>query len=131
MPVTEMIVALGVCVFLPIAVLIAAYLFRRVTSRERLLAIEKGVPIPFEAVDPRERAARTRRWGIILIGLGIGIIACFAVMAAVEDERDALVASGFGIIPVLIGAGLLIDFRLRTKELDAAEARTLAGPDPR
>lgn len=122
MEVGEVAIALGICVVLPLAALITAYLFRRLTSRERLLAIEKGANMPFEIVDPRERAARSRRWGIILVALGLGAALAFAVIAAVEGDRDVLNGSALGIIPAVIGAGLLVDFRQRTKELDAIEA---------
>jgi Domain of unknown function (DUF6249) len=122
--VPESIIALGICIILPVSALITAYMFRYLASKERLYAIEKGVNIPFEIVDPRERAARARRWGIILLALGIGMAVAFAIVAAVEGDRDALNGSALGVVPALIGAGLLIDFRMRTKELDAAEAKT-------
>lgn len=128
MDVTELIMGLGICVVLPVAALITAYLFRSLTSKERLFAIEKGVDIPFEAINPRERAARSRRWGIVLVALGAGMALAFAMVAAIEGERDALNGSALGVIPALIGAGLLADSRMRLKELDAAEARTGGEP---
>jgi di/tricarboxylate transporter len=129
--VPEMLVALSVCLVLPLAALLTAYSFRRLASRERMHAIEKGVNIPFESVDPRERAARTRRWAIVLIALGIGWILFCLIGLAAEKDNDMLTAAGLGLIPALIGAGLLIDFRLRSKELDASEARSPAEPLPR
>ncbi len=120
----EIIIVTSVCFVLPVAALLTAYHFRRLTSQERIHAIEKGVSIPFETLDPRERAARTRRWGIVLVALGIGFALALVIVAIGGNERDAYSAVGFGLIPALIGAGLLIEYRLRSKELDAA------GPKP-
>ena len=107
----------------PIVALIVAYHVRRLQSQERVKAIEKGVPIPFEPADPMERAARTRRWGIVLVALGLGLIVMMVVVATVERDRDALIGVGAAAIPILVGLGLLIDYRLRVKEIEAAAAR--------
>ncbi len=116
MPATEVIAILGLF-SIPIAALILAYLSRRLQSQERLKAIEKGVPIPFEPADPKERAVRTRRAGIILVAFGIGLIIFAVVGAKVEQDRDMLIIAGGAAIPLLIGLGLLYDYRLRMKEI--------------
>ncbi len=107
----------------PIAALVVVYLTRRLQSEERMKAIEKGVPIPFEPVEPRERAARTRRWAIVLVALGLGVIVVSVATVAVEHDRDGFILAGFAAIPILIGLGLLVDYRLRMKEIAAEEAR--------
>src|SRR5574341_681083 len=123
MPASEAIVLLGVF-SVPIVALIVVYLVRKLHSQERIKAIEKGVPIPFEPQDPRERVARTRRLGIVLVALGLGMIVLFAVVVMVERDRDALIGMGFAAIPILIGLGLLYDYRLRSKEIQAQETRS-------
>ena len=117
MPPTDVMALLGV-LSIPIVALIVVYLIRKLHTQERLKAIEKGVNIPFEPVDPRERAAKVRRWGIVLVALGLGLIIACCVVAGVERDRDALVGAGFAAIPILIGLGLLYDYRLRSKELE-------------
>jgi len=117
------IVALAILA-IPIVAIIIAYLHRRLLSQERLRAIEKGASIPFEISDPRERAAKTRRWGIVLVALALGLAVMFVVIATVERERDALVGVGVAAIPLLIGLGLLYDYRLRSKELAAGPEST-------
>ena len=113
----EVILAMGVF-SIPIVALIIVYLTRRLQSEERIRAIEKGVPIPFEPADPRERAARTRWWGIVLVAFGLGLIVMFNVIAAVTRDREVLIGNGVAAIPILIGLGLLLDYRLRSKEID-------------
>jgi Domain of unknown function (DUF6249) len=94
-----------------------AYSVRRLQNREKMLALEKGLPIPLDrTADPARLIARARRTAIILISTGIGIALSFGVIAWVEKEMDALNGSALGIIPLLIGIGLLIDYRLQVKE---------------
>jgi di/tricarboxylate transporter len=114
----DLVVAFGICVVLPIAGLLTAYLFRRLSSRERMRAIERGVNIPFDSTSPRQRAARVRRLGIVLVALGVGIALTFTVGYLVERDKGMLIAAAFGFIPALIGVGLLIDYRLLRKESD-------------
>lgn len=122
----EAIAATGL-VAVPVVALLVVYLIRRLQSQERIKAIEKGVPIPFELLDPRERAARTRRWGIALVAGGLGIVIFSLVVVWAERDRDALSAGAFGAIPILIGLGLLYDYRLRSKELDAQQQPSSGG----
>lgn len=96
-----------------------AYSVRRLQNRERMLALEKGIPVTFDALgDAARLVARARRTAIILASTGIGIILCFAAIAWVERELDVLNGAAIGIIPLVIGAGLFIDYRLQLRELD-------------
>ncbi|MCC6860423.1 MAG: hypothetical protein IT158_17780 [Bryobacterales bacterium] len=131
MDLTELVATLGICVVVPLAVLTVVYLSRRLQSQERIKAMEQGVNIPFEVADPRERAARTRRWGVVWIAVGLGMILSFAAGALIEQDRDTLMGSALGIIPLLIGGGLLIDYRYRSKELAAEEQVTPPEPAAR
>ena len=118
----EDLLAIGGVFSIPIVALVVIYLSRRLKSQERIKAIEKGVPIPFEPADPRERAATVRRWGIVLVALGLGLIVFFVVVAAVRQERHVIAGVGAAAIPIFIGLGLLYDYRLRSKELPTAES---------
>jgi hypothetical protein len=112
---------LGACVILPIAGMATAYMFRRLSSRERLEAIEKGVSVPIQTTSPMQRAARARRSGIVLLALGIGLAFSLIVAWLVEGDKGALIGAAFGLIPALIGGGLLIDYRLLRKEMAAEQ----------
>lgn len=123
----ELVIAVGICLVLPVAGLTAAYLFRRLSSQERLRAIEKGVAVPSTSGTPRQRAAQARRSGIVLVALGVGIALTFIVGYQVERDKDMLIAAALGCIPALIGVGLLIDYRLLRQELDGEESKTAEG----
>jgi Domain of unknown function (DUF6249) len=96
-----------------------AYSVRRLQSRETMLALEKGLPVPFDPVANSARlVARARRTAIVLTSMGVGIILSFALISWIEKNTDVLSASALGIIPLLIGIGLFIDYRLQVKELN-------------
>ncbi len=98
---------------IPIAVIYAFYRVRKLRSEERLAAIAKGLPVPFEADLPHP--AKSRRAGILLLAGGLGYGLTFALISLIE--RDALVAAAFGVIPVAIGIGFFIDAMLARREL--------------
>lgn len=95
-----------------------AFSVRRLQNRERMLALEKGLSGSFDSfTDAARLVAKSRRTAIVLISAGVGIVLCFAAIAGIEREVDALNGSAVGIIPLLIGIGLFIDYRLQMKEL--------------
>lgn len=109
---------------------------REIQSTERLAAIAKGVPIPPTAeelslihgkpsVDDKRRRGNIRRWGIVLLGAAVGLVAFFVMLASVLRERDVLCGAAAGLIPFGIGIALLIDARIQTREIDETVS---AGP---
>lgn len=96
-----------------------AFNVRRLQNKERMLAIEKGMSGSFDSYgDAARQVARSRRSAIVLIATGVGIVLCFVAIAGIEHEIDALNGSAIGIIPLLIGLGLFVDYRLQLKELE-------------
>ncbi len=77
---------------------------------ERMLAIEKGAEIP---IDPPKQK-NPFKWPLILIGLGLAMI----IAALIEGEYDW----GFGLIPMLIGAGMFLAHSLYEKRQDKENA---------
>ncbi len=76
-------------------------------SKVQRAAIEQGQPIPLrQPTDARKPALI-----LIALGLGYGIAAYLAV-----PDEVALTASVWGIIPLLIGIGLLVFHYLKVKE---------------
>jgi hypothetical protein len=97
---------------------------RRMLHKERLTALEKGLPAPDgtfdeallaylaeggqETLDPRASRRRGMRWGLALIVGGIGW-SWAAIMVPGSGPIGWLQDTfSFGIIPILFGVGLLI-----------------------
>lgn len=92
---------------------------REMIHRERMLALERQVPLP-ELLDLQDRSPdptvellgwRPRRpalgCGILAVVLGAGLAASF-VLSGLEELRASW---SLGLIPLLVGAGLLlVDF---------------------
>ncbi len=109
---------------------------REMAHRERLAMIERGIAPPPE-VDPgrferamgqplwdeevASRAARYRRMGVILIGLGVGL--WFIITFAGEAPQNGF---GVGGAIVVLGAALYINSQLELKH--APPRRSVTSP---
>ena len=82
----EVLVLCGIFVLIPLAALTVVYLIRSLQTRERLRAIEKGVPVPGIRSDPWEKAADYRDGGIVMVATGLGI---FVLLTAVVGLANA------------------------------------------
>jgi hypothetical protein len=67
--------------------------------------------------DPLQSMANTRRTAIVLISSGIGLVLFFLTLTVVLHETDILSGAAVGIIPVAIGLGFLIDYKLQKRDL--------------
>ena len=105
---------LGVALWLAAIALAATYMFRKLQSEERLKAIERGADLAF---DPEATAARTRRSGIVFIAGGLGISAADLIVVWAAGDPQALVGQALAIIPIAIGLGLLVDYRITRREI--------------
>jgi hypothetical protein len=115
----------GSVVLVPVSAIFAGVLVQRYRTQERLSAIEKGVPLPSRSsrppLTPWERAANFRLAGIICVAIGLGLLILFTSLAAtVPPDRPfpkgIIAVSG---IPLLLGFGFLIEYRMRRKEAEA------------
>ncbi len=102
-----------ILVAVPALFLGCAYLFRRAESKERLLAIEKGV---YQPPTPQDIRRRTRRAAIVLIAGGLGVILTFMIQALIKHNVAELASTGLGLVPLAIGLGLLIDLGLQRRD---------------
>jgi hypothetical protein len=93
---------------MPMALMYTCYRIRKLKTDERLAALARGVDVPM-APDLSE-AARSRRWGILLVAAALGYIATFVLIGRVEP--DAMIAATFGIIPLTVGIGFFVDHAL-------------------
>jgi hypothetical protein len=113
-------------VWLPTLAVAAMYFFRRLESMERLKAIELGATV---GIEPAIAALASRKSGIVLIAAAAGIVAADLILVAVSRDPQALVFMALAVIPLFIGIGLLIDYRLTMR--NAAAASTPANRDAR
>ena len=95
---------------IPIAAMYTYYRVRKLRSEERMAAIARGVNIPMEP--ELNQAARSRRAGILLVSGAIGYILTFGLIAQIQADRDIWTAAAFGIIPLAVGIGYFLDWRL-------------------
>ncbi|MGH3849872.1 MAG: DUF6249 domain-containing protein, partial [Pseudonocardiaceae bacterium] len=98
-------------------ILVASILFYRMRKTRLLHAtiatmVEKGQPVPRELFDPPSRSRSDLRTGIILFAVGAGMVAFFVTMG--------LDVWGLGLIPLLIGIGYLIAWKLESGKKDPA-----------
>jgi len=99
---------------IPMAGMYTYYRVKKLRVDERMAAVARGVNVPFE--EPLPPAARSRKNAILLITGAIGFMACFGVIAGVEHETDTLSAAAFGLIPLAVGVGYLIDYTFTRRE---------------
>lgn len=104
-------VIVGIVFACPVAIVavILWYRHRRNAMLHKTLAamIDKGVPIPPELLHPEQPRRSDLRRGVILIALGLGIVVFFL------GQKDN--AWGLGFIPLLIGVGYLITWKMEQR----------------
>jgi hypothetical protein len=99
---------------IPMAGLYTYYRVKKLRAEERMAAIARGVTVPFETeVAP---AARSRKYGILLVSGALGFIATFGAIAGITHEPETWAAAAFGFIPLAMGIGYFIDFTLSRSE---------------
>ncbi|HEY3294713.1 MAG TPA: DUF6249 domain-containing protein [bacterium] len=79
--------------------------------KERLLAIEKGIPIPpdyLETGDNKKR--RPYVGGLVWAAVGLGLL----IWGIIGEDHDL---NGFGLIPLFVGIALMIGDFLATKRV--------------
>jgi|SRR5215469_492824 len=99
---------------IPMAAMYTYFRVRKLKADERMAAIARGVSVPFE--EPVPPAARSRKNAILLISGAIGFMATFGVIAVVDHEPETWAAAAFGLLPLSIGIGYLLDFTISRNE---------------
>jgi hypothetical protein len=82
---------------------------------DKLLGKASGDGKPMR--DPLQSLATTRKTGIVLISSGVGLLLFFVVLAWVLSEHEVLSGGAVGLIPLAIGVGFLIDYKLQKRDL--------------
>jgi hypothetical protein len=110
----------------PLAGMGAGVMVQRFRTQERLRAIEKGLPLPpawpaRPDLSPEQRTAAMRVAGILCVAISLGLFVLFAALAATIPQFAKGVMA-VPAIPFFIGAGFLIEYRLRRNEAHASAA---------
>ncbi len=87
---------------------------RRLRHELMRLAIERGQPLPPELLEetPPRRSRDDRRGGLVSIAVGIGVFLFFRAIAVLPGLQ------WIGVVPVLIGCALLLNWTLDRREGD-------------
>jgi hypothetical protein len=109
-------VIVAAAIWLPVVALVALYFFRKLQLQQRLQVIERGAE---PTADPAGAVARTRRAGIVCVSTGLGLSAANLIVVAASGNLQALVFQAVGVVPLAIGIGLLVDYRLARRDLEA------------
>lgn len=117
---------LGAVVVISVAIVVEGRK-KDLDHKERLLALEKGLPLP----DPPEKETRpvhaTRRaWGLVWAGIGLAL----TIALATNPDSADVNAWAWGLIPLFIGAGLLIAATLDKREFETRQKHKDSGGGP-
>jgi hypothetical protein len=112
----------GICI--AITGIIAGGRKKELEHKERLVAIEKGIPLPEPEQEVKKPVHSGRRaGGLVMFGLGL------ALTIALRFTPDAEHAWGWGLIPLFVGVGLIIAAILDKREYEERIARKQSDTD--
>ncbi len=124
---------------------VAKYKERELQSKEHLAAIERGIPLPPDemsiaekvlgeqngrSLNPSRRVGYLRTSGIVCVSVGVGLILFFMALTHITQERLVLCGAATGLIPLAIGAGLLLDASIQAKSQKAAQLPPVPPVEP-
>lgn len=101
---------------------------KRLRSQERMTLLARGMSIDDierlqrqvqneDVSDPVRTMNNIRRTAMILFGSGVGIVAFGLLLAAILQMRVLLIVAAAGLIPVAIGVGFWIDYKMQARDL--------------
>jgi hypothetical protein len=101
---------------------------KRIRSQERMTLLARGMPIEDierlqrqvqneDVTDPARTMNNIRRTAMILFGSGAGIVAFGLLLAAILQMRVLLIVPAAGMIPIAIGVGFWIDYKMQARDL--------------
>lgn len=101
---------------------------RRVRSQERMTLLARGMSLEdIERLqrrtqneyssDPVRTLNNIRRTAMILFGCGVGIVLFGLLLAAILQNRVLLIVAAAGLLPLAIGVGFFIDYKLQARDL--------------
>jgi hypothetical protein len=125
---------MGIVWLIIMTLAICAVIFgaRYMRSRELLAMVEKGMDPHFKPEKPRPAPFRSLKWGLLLVGVGLGLFAAYlldnTLLYKVGHEvghwnggdyeaTGANVSIYFALIAIGGGLGLITSYRIEKKEL--------------
>ena len=101
---------------------------RRVRSQERMTLLARGMSIEDierlqrqvqneDGSDPVRSMNNIRRTAMILFGSGAGIVVFGLLLAAILQMRVLLVVPAAGLVPIAVGLGFWVDYRMQARDL--------------
>jgi hypothetical protein len=85
-------------------------------KRERMAMIERGMdPRRYK---PHSAPFQTLKWGLLLIGAGLGLFLAFLLGETAFKNSDDVTAVYFSLIAIFGGLGLFLSYRIEKKEGD-------------
>lgn len=105
---------------IPIALFTGAFAMifgiRYLVNKERMALIERGI-------NPKEGQSAPKpflslKFGLLLVGLGIGLLTSLVIVIRTNLSEDNAVALYFGFIAVFGGLGLISSYAIEKKWLD-------------
>ncbi|MDP8206787.1 MAG: DUF6249 domain-containing protein [Candidatus Electryonea clarkiae] len=99
------------------------YKINELEHKERMLAIEKGQPLPMRIPDSKPKSKYPFTWSFVLIGFGFAITAIYFIGGT---DIEAL---GFGLVALFVGAGLFASryYGVRKENSQDSEHAEIAG----
>ncbi|MGO4213214.1 hypothetical protein AB4Y89_09190 [Terriglobus sp. 2YAB30_2] len=124
-----------VAIFAMIAILgvggmVSGYHEKKLRVEQRMVALQRGIPPDQiekifgaaeraeERGDPLRSMGNARRAALILIACGVGIIATCLLLTLILQVREILAGAAGGLIPVAIGIGFWIDYKIQAREME-------------
>jgi hypothetical protein len=101
---------------------------KRIRSQERMTLLARGMPIEDierlqrqvqneDVTDPARTMNNIRRNAMILFGAGAGIVAFGLLLSAILQMRVLLIVPAAGMIPIAIGIGFWVDYKMQARDL--------------
>lgn len=129
-----LVVPLGAFVVAIVAILsgmVSGIHSRRLKAEQRMALIARGVPLSeIEAYFAGDKVSEERvssQWkrlhnsrtaAITLFGSGLGLVLFGIALAAIVQETGVLVVAAVGLIPLMLGVGFWVDFRMQKGDLE-------------
>src|ERR1700761_2330870 len=116
---------MGIVWLIIMTLAICAVIFggRYMRSRELLAMVEKGIDPHFKPEKPRPVPFRNLKWGLLLVGAGLGLFIAYLLDNLVfyhlnrGFDSDSVVSIYFAMIAIGGGTGLIASYRIEKKEL--------------
>ena len=101
---------------------------KRLRSQERMTLLARGMSIEDierlqrqvaneDVADPLRTLNNIRLTAMIVLASGIGIIAFGLLLAAILQNRVLLIVPAAGLIPLAIGVGFFVDYKMQARDL--------------